>query len=263
MADTSAEPSDILVSTPRDGVLLITLNRPKVLNALRSKLIGEVRAELARAAEDEAVRAVVVTGNERAFAAGADITEMKDKSAVEVLTDTRLAAWQAIGGFPKPIIAAVNGFCLGGGCELAMSMDIIVAGEDARFGQPEINLGLIPGAGGTQRLSRNVGKSMAMKMVLSGEMMGARDALAAGLIAEVTPPELTVERAIALAALIASKPPIAVRLAKASVAQSYELPLHQALDYERKAFALCFATEDRLEGVSAFIEKRKPSFKGR
>lgn len=263
MADQSAEYGDIVVATPRDGVLLITLNRPAVLNALRTQLVGEVRAELARAAEDDAVRAVVVTGNERAFAAGADINEMKDKSAVEVLTDARLAAWQAIAAFPKPIIAAVNGYCLGGGCEIAMCMDIIVAGEDARFGQPEINLGIIPGAGGTQRLSRNVGKSLAMKMVLAGEMIGAREALAAGLVAEVVPPELTVERAIELAALIASKPPVAVRLAKASVAQSFELPLHQALDYERKAFALCFATEDRLEGVSAFLEKRKPSFKGR
>lgn len=256
--------TDILVETPKAGVRLITLNRPKVLNALRSTLLEELAAEIARARDDVEVRAVVLTGNERAFAAGADIAEMADRTVVDVLgMDRRMGFWQSLRAFPKPLIAAVNGFALGGGCELAMCADIIVAGEGARFGQPEINLGLIPGAGGTQRLTRAVGKSRAMKMVLTGEAIDARAALAAGLIAEVVPPELTLDRALELAEAIAAKPPVAVRLAKEAVLKAQEMTLEAGLDYERKAFAILFATEDRREGVDAFLNKRKPVFKGR
>ncbi|MFO0995381.1 MAG: enoyl-CoA hydratase-related protein [Alphaproteobacteria bacterium] len=260
MTDTT----DIIVEQPKPGVELIRLNRPKVLNALRSQLLEELVAALMRAREDEAVRAVVLTGNDRAFAAGADINEMADLNFVQVLRlDKRSGYWQAVRQFPKPLVAAVNGFALGGGCELAMHADIIVAGESARFGQPEINLGIIPGAGGTQRLTRAVGKSLAMRMVLTGEMIDARTALAAGLVAEVTPPELTLDRAIEIAETIASKPPVAVRLAKEAVLKAEEMTLEAALDYERKSFAMLFATEDRREGLKAFVEKRKPEFKGR
>jgi enoyl-CoA hydratase len=256
--------TDIVVEQPKPGIELIRLNRPKVLNALRSQLLEELVAALLRAREDEAIRAVVLTGNDRAFAAGADINEMADMTFVQVLRlDRRVGYWQALRQFPKPLIAAVNGFALGGGCELAMHADIIVAGESARFGQPEINLGIIPGAGGTQRLTRAVGKSLAMHMVLTGEMIDARTALGAGLVAEVTPPELTVDRALEIAETIASKPPVAVRLAKEAVLKAEEMSLEAALDYERKSFAMLFATEDRREGLKAFVEKRKPDFKGR
>ncbi len=257
-------PTDILVENPKPGVRLVRLNRPAALNALRGRLLEELAAALTEAGEDDAVRVVVLTGNDRAFAAGADIKEMADRTVAEVLgMDRRAACWLAYRRFPKPMIAAVNGFALGGGCELAMCADIIVAGEGARFGQPEVNLGLIPGAGGTQRLTRAVGKAMAMKMVLTGETIDARAALAAGLIAEIAPPELALDRALELAELIAAKAPIAVRLAKEAVLKAAEMPLEAALDHERKLFALLFATEDRREGVAAFIEKRKPSFVGR
>lgn len=258
------EYTDILADTPKPGVRRIALNRPKVLNALRSTLLEELALEIARVRDDAEIRAVVLTGNERAFAAGADIAEMADRTAADVVgMDKRMTCWQVLRAFPKPLIAAVNGFALGGGCELAMCADIIVAGEGARFGQPEINLGLIPGAGGTQRLTRAVGKSRAMKMVLTGEAIDARAALAAGLIAEVVPPELTLDRALELAEAIAAKPPVAVRLAKEAVLKAQETTLEAGLDYERKAFAILFSTEDRREGVQAFLEKRKPSFKGR
>jgi enoyl-CoA hydratase len=258
------EYTDILADTPKPGVRRITLNRPKVLNALRSTLLEELAAEIVRVRDDTEIRAVVLTGNERAFAAGADIAEMADRTSADVIgMDKRTACWQILRAFPKPLIAAVNGFALGGGCELAMCADIIVAGEGARFGQPEINLGLIPGAGGTQRLTRAVGKSRAMKMVLTGEAIDARAALAAGLIAEVVPPELTLDRALELAEAIAAKPPIAVRLAKEAVLKAQETTLEAGLDYERKAFTILFSTEDRREGVQAFLEKRKPNFKGR
>ena len=256
--------SDILVDTPKPGVRLLTLHRPKVLNALRSGLLQELTAELEAAREDATIRAVVLTGDDRAFAAGADISEMADKTAVDVVgMDKRMETWRALRSFPKPLIAAVNGFALGGGCELAMCADIIVAGEGARFGQPEINLGLIPGAGGTQRLTRAIGKSRAMKMILTGEPIDARTALEAGLVAEVVPPEIAVDRALELAEAIAAKPPVAVRLAKEAVLKAQETTLEAGLDYERKAFAVLFATEDRREGVEAFLQKRRPSFKGR
>ncbi|TCO81261.1 short chain enoyl-CoA hydratase [Plasticicumulans lactativorans] len=256
-------PSDIVVDRPSPGVLAITLNRPDALNALRNALLAELAATLDAAAGDDDVRCVVLGGGPKVFAAGADIKEMAALDVVGVLNDCRPGYWAAIRRFPKPIVAAVNGFALGGGCELAMLADIIVAGDNARFGQPEINLGIIPGAGGTQRLVRAVGKPLAMKLVLTGESIDARTALAAGLVAEVTVPELTQERALAIARGIAAKPPIAVRLAKECVLKAFELSLESALDAERKAFALLAATEDRREGIAAFVEKRQPEFKGR
>ncbi|MHA1571312.1 MAG: enoyl-CoA hydratase-related protein [Alphaproteobacteria bacterium] len=239
------------------------LNRPKQLNALRVQLLTELSAALRAAEQDDEVRCVVLTGNERAFAAGADITELNAHDRVSILKDTRLSNWDAIRGFPKPLIAAVNGFALGGGCELAMHADIIIAGEDAQFGQPEINLGLIPGAGGTQRLPRTMGKSLAMKLILTGAFIGAKEAMASGLVAEVVPVELALPRALDLAATIASKAPIAMRMAKASVLRAYDSGLTAGLDYERRAFQVTFATEDKDEGTAAFIEKRKADFKGR
>lgn len=198
----------------------------------------------------------------KVFAAGADIKEMADLSPVGIWKDKRPQHWNSIKAFQKPFIAAVNGYCLGGGMELAMCADIIIAGEDAQFGQPEINLGIIPGAGGTQRLIRSVGKSLAMKMILSGEFIKAGDALTAGLVAEVTQPELTLKRATALAKTIASKSPIAVRVAKEAILAAYETPLSQGLELERKAFLFLASTDDRQEGIQAFMAKRPPQFKG-
>jgi len=254
---------DILVSRPTEWVVRITLNRPDALNALRGQLLGEIADVLAAAASDDGVRAVVLTGGERVFAAGADIKQMVDMGVVDVIDDGRSASWDVIRRFPKPLVAAVNGYALGGGCELAMHADIIVAGDNAVFGQPEVNLGIIPGAGGTQRLTRTVGKSLAMKIVLAAEFIKAEEALRAGLVAEIRPREASIGRAIELAEAIAAKPPIAVRLAKESVLKSFEMPLSEALAFERKAFALLFATEDRQEGLKAFVEKRKPEFTGR
>ncbi len=258
-----AEDQDILLSDPFPHVRLIQLNRPKQLNALRARLMQQLQDALSAAAEDEDVRCVVITGDDRAFAAGADINELNAYTMVSMLNDTRMLNWDAIRAFPKPLIAAVNGFALGGGCELAMACDIIVAGEDARFGQPEINLGLIPGAGGTQWLPRAVGKSLAMKLNLTGEMIDAKTALAAGLVSDVVPPELTVDTALEIAQTIASKAPVAVRMAKAAVLKAFEMPLSAGLDYERRALDVSFATEDKDEGTAAFLEKRKPDFKGR
>ncbi len=254
---------DILLETPDTGVLLITLNRPEVRNALRTTTLQEIADVLDAADGDPEVRVCVITGGDKVFAAGADIKEMAGTGAVDMIDDPRHACRGRIDRFSKPLIAAVNGYALGGGCELAMQADIVIAGEDARFGQPEVNLGIIPGAGGTQRLIRTVGRSLAMKMVLSGEMIEAPAALAAGLVAEIVPPELTVEKAIELARTIAAKPPLAVRLAKDAMREAFETSLSAGLNYERKAFTVLAGTEDRNEGLAAFMEKRKPRFTGR
>lgn len=254
---------DILVTLPHPHVLLVTLNRPKARNALRSQTLRELAAVLGQAADDDAIRAVVLTGGDTVFAAGADIGELAAHSATSILTDERPRHWKTIREFPKPLIAAINGFSLGGGNELAMHADILIAGETARFGQPEVNLGIIPGAGGTQRLTHAVGKSNAMLMALTGSFIDARTALAQGLVSEVTLPELTVRRALDLAILISGKPPMAVRLAKEAVLKSFEGSLEQGLHAERRAFCQLFATADKQEGVSAFLEKRKPTFVGR
>ncbi len=253
---------NLLIEAPTDGVQLITLNRPQARNALTSPLLEELVLALETAEADDSVGVVVLTGGERVFAAGADLKEMAALDAVGVLNDIRPALWRRIYQFPKPLIAAVNGFALGGGCELAMHADIIIAGETAQFGQPEINLGIIPGAGGTQRLIRAVGKSLAMKLVLSGEFIGAAEAKQSGLVAEVTLPEVTIERAMKLARTIAGKPPLAVKQAKEVLLKAFETDLEVGLQYERKAFTVLAATEDRNEGINAFLEKRKPHYKG-
>lgn len=256
-------PKNLLLTAPDKGVLVITLNRPQVLNALNTELLGELSNVLDEAETNEAVRAVVLTGSERAFAAGADINEMAARDLVGIFTDPRVAHWQRIARFKKPIIAAVNGFALGGGCELAMHADILIAGENAKFGQPEINLGIMPGAGGTQRLARAVGTSLAMQMALTGEPISAKQALAAGLISEICPTELTLERAIAIAEKIASKAPLAAQLIKESIHKAADADLATGLRFERHAFTLLAGTQDRAEGLAAFQEKRPAKFTGR
>jgi len=242
---------------------LVRLNRPKQLNALNGQVMDALCDALEELDRDEAVRVMVVTGSERAFAAGADIGEMAGASAVDMLRSNRIGQWDRVRKIGKPVIAAVNGWCLGGGCELAMTLDLIVAGEGARFGQPEINIGVIPGAGGTQRLTRAIGKSRAMEMILTGEPMSAAEARDRGLVARVVPDELAVEDALSLAAQIATKSPIALRLAKEAVNAAYEMGLTEALAHERRLFYLLFATEDQKEGMAAFMEKRTPEFTGR
>ena len=256
-------PRTLAVQAPEDGVRLITLQRPEALNALNSELLGELAAELDAAERDAETRVVVITGSRKAFAAGADIKEMAERDLVGILNDPRVAHWQRITAFAKPLIAAVNGFALGGGCELAMHADILIAGEDARFGQPEINLGIIPGAGGTQRLLRAVGKALAMQMVLTGEAIDARHALRAGLVSEVTQPEFTVERALQVARVIARKAPLAVRMAKEALLKAQDTDLASGLRFERHAFTLLAGTADREEGIRAFQEKRPARFLGR
>jgi len=247
-----------------DGpIATVTLNRPKALNALNAPLMAELTDALTRLDHDEAVRCIVLTGNERAFAAGADIKEMAGATAVDMLGRSTLSGFDAVRRLSKPIIAAVSGFALGGGCELAMACDMIVASETARFGQPEINIGVIPGAGGTQRLTRQLGKARAMELVLTGEYMDAQEAHARGLVNRVVPPELYLEEAHKLARKIAAQAPVAVRLAKDAVLKAQDLSIEEGLDYERRLFYLLFATEDQKEGMGAFIEKRPPQWKGR
>jgi len=260
----AAMPSFEHILTETDGhVATVQLNRPQALNALSGALMDEVVVALEQFDRDETIRAIVITGNERAFAAGADIKEMANASAIEMQQGTKLGQWDRIRKIRKPLIAAVSGFCLGGGNELAMSCDMIVAAESARFGQPEINIGIIPGAGGTQRLTHALGKARAMEVILTGRPLTAREAWAAGLVTKVVPNEACLSEARALAAEIATKPPIAVQLAKDAILKSFDLSIEQGLDYERKNFYLLFASDDMREGMAAFIEKRKPTFKGR
>ncbi len=246
-----------------DRVMVITIDRPKVRNALNNESLNEIAETLEAVAADDRFRAVVVTGGPDVFAAGADLNEMASLDTVGILNDQRQYIWRRIAAFPKPLIAAVNGYALGGGCELAMHADIIIAGDSAQFGQPEINLGIMPGAGGTQRLTRAVGKSLAMKLILSGLFIKAEEAVASGLAAEQCPADETIERAIKLARRIATKAPIALALAKQAVLKAHELSLTDGLDAERKAFTILAATQDRQEGIAAFLEKRDPEFKGR
>jgi enoyl-CoA hydratase len=248
---------------PEQRTALVRLNRPKQLNALNGPTMDALCAALEELDRDDAVRAIVVTGSERAFAAGADIGEMANATPIDMLASNRIGQWDRVRRVGKPVIAAVNGWCLGGGCELAMTLDLIVAGEGAKFGQPEISIGVIPGAGGTQRLTRAIGKSKAMAMILTGEPISARDAEAAGLVARVTQDEVVVEDALALAAQVATKSPIALRLAKEAVNAAYEMSLTDALAHERRLFYLLFASEDQKEGMAAFLEKRTPDFRGR
>jgi enoyl-CoA hydratase len=259
----SDEPLVLVERQPEHRTALVRLNRPKQLNALNGAVMDALCTALEELDRDETIRAIVVTGNERAFAAGADIGEMAGATPIDMLLTNRIGQWDRIRRITKPVIAAVNGWALGGGCELAMTLDLIVAGEGAKFGQPEIGIGVIPGAGGTQRLTRAIGKSKAMRMVLTGEPISAREAEAAGLVALVTQDELAVEDALALAAKVAEKSPIALRLAKEAVNAAYEMSLTDALAHERRLFYLLFASEDQKEGMAAFLEKRAPDFTGR
>ena len=225
--------------------------------------MDELVGELQRLDRDDSIRCVVLGGSERAFAAGADIGELARSSAIELYAARRVERWDAIRSLRKPLIAAVSGYCLGGGCELALSCDLIVASETARFGQPETSLGIIPGAGGTQRLTRAVGKALAMDVILSGRLLSASEALAAGLVARVVAREAWLDEAKRVARDIAAKGPIATRLAKEAVDRADETTLHLGLDYERRLLYLAFASEDAKEGLTAFTEKRKPNFRGR
>ena len=256
---------NFILVTPqaRPAVALIQLNRPKELNALNLQLMQEIRDTLKALDEDEAVRVVVITGNERAFAAGADIKQMAGKTAIDMLITDQFSTWDQIRKFRKPLIGAVSGFALGGGCELAMTCDMLVVSETAQFGQPEIRIGTMPGAGGTQRLTRAVGKAKAMEMVLTGEFISAQEAHRVGLVNRVVPVGQYLEEAYRLAASIAAMSPVAARLAKESVNRSFETHLDEGLHFERKNFYLTFASEDQKEGMAAFVEKRKPEFKGR
>jgi enoyl-CoA hydratase len=249
---------------PVDGVALVTLDRPEVLNALDYRTLGELVEALERLDSDESCRCVVITGaGERAFAAGADIREMADATPVSLSVANNFARWERIRRVRVPLVAAVRGFALGGGCELAMACDMVVAGEDAVFGQPEIKIGIIPGAGGTQRLTRALGKAKAMEMILTGRNLPAREAEARGLVSRVVAREETLPAALALAAEIAAMPPLAVRAAKEAVNRAHELSLEAGLEFERRNFFLLFASEDQKEGMRAFIEKRPPQWKGR
>jgi enoyl-CoA hydratase len=246
------------------GVALLTLDRPEVLNALDYATLGELVEALEALDADEAVRCVVITGaGEKAFAAGADIKEMADATPVTLSAANNFARWERIRRVRVPVIAAVRGYALGGGCELAMACDMVVAADDAVFGQPEIKIGIMPGAGGTQRLTRALGKAKAMELILTGRNLPAKEAYERGLVSQVVAREEVLPAALALASEVASMPPLAVRAAKEAVSRAYELSLEAGLEFERRNFFLLFASDDQKEGMQSFIEKRKPEWKGR
>jgi enoyl-CoA hydratase len=246
-----------------DHAGLIRINRPEVMNALNSEVMQELAQALGAFDADPQVGAVVLAGDERAFASGADIKEMAEASAVDMLLADRISSWDRIQGVKKPIIAAVSGWCLGGGNELAMACDMIVASESAKFGQPEINLGVMPGAGGTQRLARAVGKPLAMEMVLNNRTLGAAEALQHGLVNRVVPVEVYLEEALRLANELAARAPLALRMAKEAVNRAFETGLADGLAEERRNFYFLFSTADQKEGMRAFIDKRKPEWHGK
>ncbi len=246
------------------GVALVTLDRPEARNAINDALLGQLVVALRRLDADPACHCIVLTGaGERAFAAGADIREMAGETAASLIASDRFARWEAIGSLRTPLLAAVRGFALGGGCEIAMSCDLIIAGDDALFGQPEIKLGIIPGAGGTQRLARAVGRSRAMELILTGRTIDAREAERIGLVSRVVPAAETLATALELAATIAAMPPLAVAAAKEAIARADELPLREGLAFERRTFYLLFGSADQREGMAAFLEKRAPTWTGR
>lgn len=255
--------SDFILTKTDGHVGVATLNRPDVLNALSTELMDELIQRLEAFDDDPNIYVIVLTGSERVFAAGADIGDMAEASFLDMYERNNLARWKRVQAIRKPIIAAVSGYALGGGCELAMHCDIIVASESAQFGQPEISIGVMPGAGGTQRLTRAIGKYKAMEMVLTGRFMSAGEALDAGLVSRVVSKEQFLEEAMLLAHELACKPPIALKLAKEAVLKAHETTLTEGLEHERKLFYSLFATEDQKEGMKAFLEKRKPVFKGK
>jgi len=246
-----------------DAVGVVLLNRPEALNALSGELMDALVSALEELDGDSSIRCIVLGGSERVFAAGADVGELAAATPIELYESRRIDRWDAIRALRTPLVAAVSGYCLGGGCELAMACDIVVASETAQFGQPEINLGVLPGAGGTQRLTHAAGKSLAMDVILTGRFLSAGEALRAGLVARVVAREAWLEEAKRLARAIAAKSPVSVRLAKESVDRAFDMPLTAGLEYERRAFYLARASEDAGEGLNAFVEKRKPDFKGR
>jgi enoyl-CoA hydratase len=255
--------SDLVLVEREAPIAVVLLNRPKQLNALSDELMGALVDALRELDGDEAIRCIVVGGSERAFAAGADIAQLAQASPIEMYYQRRVDRWDEIRALWTPLVAAVSGFCLGGGCELAMACDLIVASETARFGQPETGLGLIPGAGGTQRLTRAVGKAVAMDVILSGRFLTAPEALSAGLVARVVAKEAWLDEARRVARDIAAKGAVATRLAKEAVDRAFETPLTLGVEYERRLLYLALASEDAKEGLTAFLEKRRPEFKGR
>jgi len=254
---------ETILTETRGAVAIITLNRPKALNALNSLVMAELTAALSVYDRDENVAVVVLTGSEKAFAAGADIKEMQSLDFVDAYLGDFISGWDAVASFRKPLIAAVSGFALGGGCELAMMCDFIIASDTAKFGQPEITLGVIPGMGGSQRLTRAVGKAKAMDMILTGRMMDAAEAERAGLVSRVVEAEKLMDEALAAAEKIAAFPRAATLMAKEAVNRSFEATLSEGLRFERRVFQSLLATADQKEGMSAFVEKRKPAFSNR
>ena len=251
------------IQVERDGAVgIITLNRPKVLNALGPQLLTELVDALEEYDRDPKVRCIALVGSDRAFAAGADIGAMADASPIQMLVEDTFSRIERIRDLSTPVVAGVSGFALGGGCELAMACDLIVASETAQFGQPEINLGIIPGAGGTQRLPRAVGKAVAMDMVLTGRTLSAVEARDAGLVARVTAPEAWRDETLAVCRTIATKSPVALRIAREAVNAAFETTLRTGIEFERRAFHVLFASEDQSEGMRAFLDKRAPAFTG-
>ena len=253
----------VLLERPEDHIALLRMNRPDAMNALSTAVRDEICNYFEALDTDSSVRVIIITGNEKAFIAGADLKEMSTRSTVDWSHLDARRMWKMIGACPKPIISAVNGFALGGGCEMAMSTDIIIAGEGAQFGQPEIRVGIIPGGGGTQRLVRAVGKYRANMMLLTGEMISATEGLEMGLVSEVVPDDKVVSRAMEVARKITRMPPLAIKLTKEVVNAGMDASLETGLLLERKAFEVLFDTEDQKEGMKAFIEKRRPEYKGK
>lgn len=253
----------VLLERPADGVALVRINRPEARNALNLEVRKLIARHLTELGEDDTTRCIVLTGNDKSFAAGADIKEMANAGTIEMLARGTHKLWRAIAACPKPVIAAVNGFALGGGCELAMTCDIIIAGESAKFGQPEVRIGIIPGGGGTQRLTRAVGKYKTMRYVLTGDLFGAKEAFDMGLVSEIVADAEVEKRALEMAQQIAALPPLAIQQAKEAVLRGMDASLDTGLALETKAIQILFSSQDQKEGMAAFIEKRKPKFQGK
>ncbi|HEX7832261.1 MAG TPA: enoyl-CoA hydratase [Thermoanaerobaculia bacterium] len=255
--------SEVLLERPTESIAVLRLNRPEARNALNGATREQLASYFTHLGNDDVTRCIVLTGSEKIFAAGADLRDMVERTPVEMFARRAERLWNPIADCPKPVIAAVNGYALGGGCELAMHADIIIAGEGASFGQPEVRVGIMPGAGGTQRLVRAVGKFRAMRILMTGEPVAARDALAMGLVSDVVPDAEVFDRALAMAKTIAAMPPLAIMQIKEAVLAGEDSSLQAGLALERKAFQLLFASADQKEGMRAFLEKRKPEFEGR
>ncbi len=255
--------SEVLLEHPAEGIAVVRINRPEVRNALNLAVREQLAQHFTSLGGDDVTRCIILTGGEKVFAAGADIRDMVERTPIEIMARHSERLWEPIATCPKPVIAAVNGYALGGGCELAMHADIIVAGEGASFGQPEVKVGIMPGAGGTQRLTRAVGKYRAMRMLLTGDPVPARDALAMGLVSEVVPDAEVFDAAMRIAKTIASMPPLAILQIKEAVLAGQDASLSTGMMLERKAFQLLFSTSDQKEGMRAFLEKRKPEFRGK